>query len=65
MQIEERMGPALGSLQALLDEGRSNSFDFAFLGILMALDKLPAKNRQHTTELTAGPQFLLTFCQAS
>ncbi|CAK0779204.1 hypothetical protein CVIRNUC_004716 [Coccomyxa viridis] len=30
-KIEERMGPALGSLQALIDEGRNSSFDFAFL----------------------------------
>ena len=37
MQIEERMGPALGSLQALIDEGRSSSFDFAFLGMSIAI----------------------------
>ena len=44
MQIEERMGPALGSLQALIDEGRTSSFDFAFLGILMASDECPCKD---------------------
>ena len=39
VQIEERMGPALGSLQALIDEGRNSSFDFAFLGIFMSFDE--------------------------
>lgn len=34
LQIDQRMGPASDTLQALLDEGRADSFDFAFIGIL-------------------------------
>ncbi|CAL5218872.1 g606 [Coccomyxa viridis] len=30
-KIEERMGPAVEALQALLDEGKEDSFDFAFI----------------------------------
>ena len=33
------MGPALGSLQTLIDEGRNSSFDFAFLGISMSCNE--------------------------
>ncbi len=32
MQVDQRMGPALDTLQALLDEGGKDSYDFAFIG---------------------------------
>lgn len=59
MQIEERMGPALGSLQALIDEGRMSSFDFAFLGMFMASDESPCDGSTALTEHLAGPQGVL------
>ena len=34
VQVEERMGPAIESLQALLGEGKEDSFDFAFIGVI-------------------------------
>ena len=35
-QIEERLGPASESLEALLAEGHAGSFDLAFIGALAA-----------------------------
>ena len=32
VQIDQRIGPAVDTLQALLDEGKADSFDFAFIG---------------------------------
>jgi len=32
VQVDQRMGPALDTLQALLDEGGKGSYDFAFIG---------------------------------
>ena len=32
MQVEERLGPASQSLDALLAEGHAGSFDLAFIG---------------------------------
>jgi hypothetical protein len=40
MQIDERMGPAMVTLQGLLDKGGADSFDFAFIGMLIELKTL-------------------------
>lgn len=40
MQIDERMGPAMETLQDLLDKGGADSFDFAFIGMLIELKTL-------------------------
>ena len=40
MQIDERMGPAMETLQGLLDKSGADSFDFAFIGMLIELDTL-------------------------
>ena len=36
MQVEERLGPARQSLDALLAEGHAGSFDLAFIGAAAA-----------------------------
>ena len=60
MQIDERMGPATETLQGLLDKAGADSFDFAFIGMLIELKTLAASCSLHMPDLhipKASPAF--------
>lgn len=58
-QVEERLGPASQSLDALLAEGHAGSFDLAFIGAPAARRLGSQVLATCDTQVPGGPVFML------